>query len=82
MVAVDVLTGQDVLLSAGSTVDAVLASVSIPGIFPPAEIGGRCFMDGGTVNNTPISYAASLGADVVWVLPHPRRPRWAWRCTG
>ena len=29
----------------------------------------ECYMDGGTVNNTPISHAAALGADVVWVLP-------------
>jgi NTE family protein len=65
----DVLTGEDVLLSAGPAVDAVAASSAIPGIYPPAEAGGRCYMDGGTVNNTPISHAVSLGADIVWVLP-------------
>jgi len=47
----------------------VLASAAIPGIYPPAEVEGRCYMDGGTVNNTPISRAVSLGAEVVWVLP-------------
>ena len=47
----------------------MLASAAIPGIYPPAEVEGRCYMDGGTVNNTPISRAVSLGAEVVWVLP-------------
>ncbi|MHB1487744.1 MAG: patatin-like phospholipase family protein [Acidimicrobiales bacterium] len=69
VVAVDVQSGEDVLLSAGSAVDAVLASAAIPGLFPPVEIEGRWFMDGGVVNNTPISYAAGLGARTVWVLP-------------
>jgi NTE family protein len=69
VVAADVLTGEDVLLSAGPAVDAVLASAAIPGVFPPAEVEGRCYMDGGTVNNTPISHAIALGADVVWILP-------------
>ncbi len=69
VVAADVLTGEDVLLSSGPAVDAVMASAAIPGIYPPAEAGGRCYMDGGTVNNTPISHAVALGADIVWVLP-------------
>lgn len=69
VVAVDVQSGEDVLLSTGPAVDAVLASAAIPGVLPPVEIGGRWFMDGGVVNNTPISYAVALGATTVWVLP-------------
>jgi NTE family protein len=65
----DVLTGEDVLLSEGRAVEAVMASADIPGLYPPTQAGGRCFMDGGTVNNTPISHVVALGADVVWVLP-------------
>lgn len=68
VVATDVLSGEDVRLSSGSAVDAVLASAAIPGVFPPVEIDGRSLMDGGAVNNTPISHAAALGADQVWVL--------------
>jgi len=67
--ATDVLSGAEVLLSSGSAVDAVLASTAIPGVFPPMELGGRYLMDGGTVNNTPVSHAFDLGADQVWVLP-------------
>lgn len=69
VIAVDVLTGRDVRLSRGSAIDAVVASAAIPGIFPPVEIDGRPYIDGGVVNNTPISHAHDLGADTVWVLP-------------
>jgi NTE family protein len=68
LVATDVVTGQDVRLSSGDAVDAILASGAIPSVFPPVRIGGRDLMDGGVVNNTPISHAIALGADRVWVL--------------
>lgn len=69
VVATDVLTGRDVRLSAGPAVDAVTASAALPGILPPVVIAGRTLMDGGVVNNTPISHAIELGATTVWVLP-------------
>lgn len=69
VVATDVLSGEDVLLADGDAVTAILASTAIPGVFPPVTIGGRELMDGCIVNNTPISHAVALGADVVWVLP-------------
>jgi NTE family protein len=68
VVAVEVLTGRDVRLSTGSALDAVLASAAIPGVFAPVVIDGVAYMDGGVVNNTPVSHAVALGADVVWVL--------------
>jgi NTE family protein len=64
----DVLSGADTCLSQGDAVDAILASSAIPGVFPPVRIDGRDYMDGGVVNNTPISHAVSLGATEVWVL--------------
>jgi NTE family protein len=67
--ATDVLSGAEVLLSKGSAVDAVLASTAIPGVFPPMRLDGRYLMDGGAVNNNPVSHAVDLGADRVWVLP-------------
>lgn len=69
VVATDVISGTDVLLSSGDAVDAVAASAAIPGIFPPVKVNGRGLMDGGVVNNTPVSHAVALGADRVWVLP-------------
>jgi len=69
VVATDMLLGQEVLLSAGPVVDAVLASTAIPGVFPPVLIGGRSLIDGGVSNNTPISSAMKLGAQRIVVLP-------------
>jgi NTE family protein len=69
IVASDLVTGDEVLLSRGSVVDAVLASAAIPGVFPPVSIGGRLLVDGGVANNTPISTALRLGATRIIVLP-------------
>lgn len=69
VVATDVFSGQDVLLSSGDAVDAIAASAAIPAVFPPVNIDGRDLIDGGVVNNTPLSHAVALGADLVWVLP-------------
>lgn len=69
VVATDVLSGQDVLLSTGDAVDAIVASAAIPAVFPPVKINGRDLFDGGVANNTPLSHAVALGADVIWVLP-------------
>ena len=69
IVAADLLSGDEVVLSAGPVVDAVLASAAIPGVFPPVDIGGRLLVDGGVANNTPVSTAIALGATRVIVLP-------------
>jgi NTE family protein len=69
VVATDLLTGLDRRFSTGPTVDAVMASAAIPAVFPPVMINGVPYIDGGVVNNTPISHAVDLGADEVWVLP-------------
>lgn len=75
VVAADVLSGEEVLLSDGPAVEAVLASAAIPGVFPPVEREGRLLVDGAIVNNTPISHAVELGADRVIVLPAIVAPR-------
>jgi NTE family protein len=69
LVAFDLIDGHELLLSEGPAVDAVAASASIPGIFPPVAIGERRLIDGGVVNNTPISHAVQLGAERIYVLP-------------
>jgi NTE family protein len=69
VVATDVLSGREVLLSTGDPVPAVLASASIPAVLPPVEIDGQALFDGGVANNTPISQAVHLGADRVVALP-------------
>ena len=68
----------------GPVVDAVLASASVPGLLPPAEIGGEHFVDGGIVNSIPVNRAVELGATRIYVLHVGRLdrplepPRWPW----
>ena len=51
------------------TVDMVLASASIPLLFPPVEIGPHLLWDGGLLVNTPLAPVVALGADeIVTVL--------------
>lgn len=69
VVAVDVITGEELRLSAGNLRDAILASAAIPGVLEPVPWGDRVLMDGGVANNTPISHAIDLGARRIYVLP-------------
>ncbi|MGE5139534.1 MAG: patatin-like phospholipase family protein [Rudaea sp.] len=49
-------------------IDAVLASTALPPGWPPIEVGGRQFVDGGVVANVPISIAIDKGADTIYAL--------------
>lgn len=69
VIATDVLTGLEVVLDRGPTVDALLASSAIPGVLPPVTVDGAPLIDGAIVNNVPISEAVDNGATEVWVLP-------------
>jgi|EndMetStandDraft_8_1072994.scaffolds.fasta_scaffold82512_1 NTE family protein len=54
--------------TSGVLVDAIMASAAVPGLLPPAEVGGEHFLDGGIVNSIPLGRAIALGADRVFVL--------------
>ncbi len=69
VVATNLLTGKDRTFTTGQSVDAVLASAAIPAVYPPIVIDGTPYIDGGVVNNTPISHAIDDGANTLWVLP-------------
>jgi NTE family protein len=69
VVAVDVVTGQELRVSHGPVLDAVLASAAVPGVLKPVSWEDRALMDGGVANNTPISHAVELGAQRIYVLP-------------
>ena len=68
VVAADALSGEEVRLSSGDAVEAILASAAIPAIFPPVVIDGRSLTDGGVSSNTPIAAALAAGAERVIVL--------------
>jgi NTE family protein len=75
-VATDIISGEQVVLRDGSLIEAVRASISIPGIFTPVELSGRYLVDGGLVNSVPVSICREMGADYVIgvnVIPEPRR---------
>jgi NTE family protein len=75
VVAFDVKNGREVLLSHGPAVDVIAATAAIPGILPPVRIGDWHLIDGGVVNNTPISHAVALGAERIFVFPTQEWPR-------
>jgi NTE family protein len=68
-VATDAATRAPVVLSRGDTVQNLLASSAIPGVFPPITIDGVALIDGGSSADVPIGPAVELGATTVYVLP-------------
>jgi NTE family protein len=64
-VATDIQSGREVVFGSGNTGTAVRASCSIPGIFRPANISGRMYVDGGVVSPVAVEAARRLGADIV-----------------
>lgn len=64
-VVTELTTGEEVALQTGSLARAIIASISIPGMFPPVEIDGRVYVDGGLKNAVPANVARAAGADVV-----------------
>lgn len=69
IVCADLVTGDEIVISAGDVANAVLASTAIPGVFPPVRYQGRDLVDGAVASCTPISVAAALGATRIFVLP-------------
>ncbi len=64
-VATALATGAEVWLRDSSTLDAVRASIALPGLFAPVVRDGTVLVDGGLVNPVPVSLARAMGADVV-----------------
>jgi NTE family protein len=58
--AVDLGKGQEVVLSQGRVVDAILATVAVPGVFPPKLFGDYQLVDGAVLNPVPVTVARSL----------------------
>lgn len=69
ILATDLLTGKEALLSSGPLSEALLASSAIPLIFPHRVIDGQALVDGSIASNTPIASAVELGAERLLVLP-------------
>lgn len=83
VVAVSLRREVDVWFTSGPILEPILASAALPAIFPPVWIDGEAYIDGGVVNNVPVSRAVRLGAERIYVLypgnfergrAHPERP--------
>ncbi len=64
-IATSLKTGAEVWLREGSTLEAVRASIALPGLFEPSLKDGAILVDGGLVNPVPVSLARAMGADFV-----------------
>ncbi|MCK8085091.1 patatin-like phospholipase family protein [Vibrio sp. 1CM8B] len=64
-VATDIIELEEVVIDHGHLVDAMMASMSVPGALPPYELDGRMLVDGGVTNNMPVDVARAMGADIV-----------------
>jgi NTE family protein len=92
LTAADLRSGNEVILSKGRLVDSILATIAIPGIFPPRRIDGLELVDGGTLDPVPVTPARMLAprlpvVAVVLNVPMgvptqawniPMRKYWAW----
>lgn len=65
IVATELQSGKGILFRSGNTGLAVRASCSVPGVFQPAVISGKEYVDGGLVAPVPVSYARQMGATLV-----------------
>ena len=64
-VSTNLETGREIWLTKGSLLQAVWASISLPGLFPAIRNNNRWLVDGGLVNPVPVSVCRALGADIV-----------------
>ncbi len=68
VVTTSLTDGRERWITHGNAVEAILASSAIPSIFPPVVIDGDVLVDGGVVNNVPISRALGAGCTRIYVL--------------
>ncbi len=78
-VATDITTGEAVAITQGSLVEALRASIAVPGLFRPPRIDGKILVDGGLAASLPLEFALKLGAAhviavrLVPEMDHPAR---------
>ena len=64
-VATDIVTNREVVFHSGHLIQAMRASMAIPGVFTPVRMGDMVLLDGGLRNNYPADVARAMGADIV-----------------
>ncbi|MEZ5449463.1 MAG: patatin-like phospholipase family protein [Thiolinea sp.] len=74
-VATDLYTGREIWFTQGPVMEAVWASIALPGLFPPVRHEERWLVDGGLVNPVPVSLCRALGAETVIAINLNNRRR-------
>ena len=64
-VSADMVTGHEVWLRQGDLIEAMRASFSLPGVFPPTRYHNKLLVDGALVNPVPVSACQALGANMI-----------------
>ncbi|MFQ6612672.1 MAG: patatin-like phospholipase family protein [Fidelibacterota bacterium] len=65
IIATDLYSGERVILGSGNLVEAIRASISVPGVLTPYFHSGRWLVDGGLVDPTPVQVVREMGAEIV-----------------
>ena len=68
VVTTDLISGQPVWWTSGDPRQVLVASASLPALFPPVELAGSLHVDGGVACPVPVQRAIDLGAERIWVL--------------
>lgn len=83
VVCTDLERGREVVLQSGRLVDALMATMAVPGVFAPVEHEGRLLVDGGLCNNVPVSVLIAGGVEFTIAVRNSRPERWedlpAWK---
>ena len=64
-IASDIVAGEAVVIGDGDLAMAIRASMSVPGVFAPARVGGKLLVDGGLIGNLPVDVMQGMGVDVI-----------------
>ncbi|MEP3890161.1 MAG: patatin-like phospholipase family protein [Hellea sp.] len=73
-IAADLQTGETMAFEQGDLVEAILASMAVPGVFSPREVDGRFYVDGGIASTLPVKIAQDMGADIIIALDVSNAP--------
>jgi len=74
--AVDLITSQEAVLTEGNVLDAVMSTIAVPGFFAPVNIGEMQLIDGGSLNNLPMSNLRRFAPDISLAVDvHPDTSR-------
>lgn len=74
-VATDLSSGDAKAFARGDLVEAILASMAVPGLFAPREIDGNLYVDGGISSTLPVQLAKQMGADIIIALDVSVKPQ-------